>query len=320
MSEGSKVGPVDGKVPENALGRFDFHIEVLSSDRETGRFSVQLIPNPKRYEKSVLEGESVYLDRYLRIVIPERMFLESFSEQLPIYHLEPRIESTSEYSVERRDAISRELQGQPYSAPSSAPASHRTLAPEQPEINLAFLSLDICGSTRIRSQDAEAYDRAFKIFIAELTTVVGQFNGSTLKVTGDGFIAFIEHPSFVRQCDNIVDLGLSLISFLHAAINPALVAAGLPSFSVRVGADFGPARVQNIDVLATGYRTTEVFSDALNRAVKIEQSASPNELRVGRRLYELIHTQWLERGEQVLWNPAPQGMETYQIYRITPAS
>jgi class 3 adenylate cyclase len=156
----------------------------------------------------------------------------------------------------------------------------------------------------------------YKILLRELGTVVGQFNGAILKPTGDGFIAFVDYPAFTSQCDAAIDLGLSLLVMLQNSINPALEEAGLKPVQIRIGADFGPARTQHLDVPATGFSQSDVASDALNRAVKIEKSCAPNDFRIGRHLYELIHVQWLERATEVSFDSTSVGIEGYKVYQI----
>lgn len=60
----------------------------------------------------------------------------------------------------------------------------------------------------------------------------------------------------------------------------------------------------------------EIASDALNRAVKIQESAEANQLRIGRDLYELIHVQWLERAEEVAFDGQSVGIPGYKTYKV----
>jgi hypothetical protein len=67
----------------------------------------------------------------------------------------------------------------------------------------------------------------------------------------------------------------------------------------------------------TGFTTREVASNALNLAVKIEESAGSGEFLIGRNLYELIHVQWLERAEEVTFDGESVGIPGYKTYRIS---
>jgi class 3 adenylate cyclase len=301
------------------LGRMDFQIEMIRADETTRTALFRVAPDPRRYDKIVLDGEPHYLDKYLRTVISDSMMAELCTNQakgLPLYALSASIQSAPEYATARRSALDSELEGGSYVPPAEKPIAHQELDCDSAEKNLVFLSVDICGSTALRRADRAGFDRAYRLFIRELGTVVGHFNGTLLKVTGDGFIAYIDYPGFTQQCDHSIDMGLSLLCVLRDSINPALLKAGLPPLRIRVGADYGDAVVRQIEVAATGFVAPDISSDALNRAVKIEQSAKEDEFRIGRRLYELIHVQWLERAIEVPFDPRVVGIPDYKVYRI----
>lgn len=108
-----------------------------------------------------------------------------------------------------------------------------------------------------------------------------------------------------------------MLLVLRDSINPALLETGLPELHVRIGADTGAATLRNIEVPTTGYSDTEIASDALNRAVKIQESAGRSEFRIGRDLYELVHVQWLERAHEVPFDGSVVGVPGYKVYRVT---
>lgn len=299
--------------------RFDFEFEPILTDESTRTMVQRVQPNRRRYSVVEVEGERHYFDRYLKTIVPEsaveRMIAAQFGGT-PVIYNPPSIESAREYASVRQDAIAAELRGENYVAPPEKARPQSALSFEAGSLFLTFLSVDICGSSGLRRLDANAFERTYDIFLRELGTSVGHFHGSVLKTTGDGFIAFVDGEGFTTQCDNAVDLGLTFLAVLRGSVNPALEAAGLPTLKIRVGADCGAARLRKIFVPATGFETPEVASDALNRAVKIERSASENELRIGRGLYELVHVQWLERCEEVDFDGKEVGINGYQVYRV----
>jgi class 3 adenylate cyclase len=111
-------------------------------------------------------------------------------------------------------------------------------------------------------------------------------------------------------------MGGTMLHVLHRALNPALQTRGLSPLNIRIGADYGEATISELAVPLTGFAAKEVASDALNRAVKIEEACNPNEFRIGRALYELIHVQWLERASEVPFDGAQVGIPGYQAYRM----
>jgi class 3 adenylate cyclase len=181
---------------------------------------------------------------------------------------------------------------------------------------ITFLSVDVCHSTALRAKDGEAFDQAYAIFFRELATVVGQFQGSVFKPTGDGFIAYVQHPSINSQCDIAIDMGLTFIEVLSTAINPALLGKGLPNLSIRVGADHGTAKLVHFSVPSTGFEQSDVASDALNRSVKVQAKSRENRFTIGRTLYERIHVGWLERSTIVGDIGENVGLSSYCIYEV----
>lgn len=296
--------------------RADFVSEVVSFDEETRIAQFRMQPDPRRYDKIEKDGETLYVDKYLNTAFTLDVMIGGFQPGLPSYALSSSIGSTIEYADDRLSALEHELGGGEYLPPKEKALAHSVLAPEDREKGLGFISVDICGATALRKRDSSAFDQAYGIFIRELGTVVGQFNGSILKTKGDGFIAYIDHPSFTNLCDAVIDMGLSILYVLHKSINPTLQSAELPRFDIRIGADYGAAVIRQMNVPTTGFSSLDVASDALNRAVKIEEACEANEFRIGRGLYELIHVQWLERATEVEFDGASVGLPVYQTYRM----
>lgn len=305
---------------DRRLGRMDFTFEVVRTDKASGTVCFTVVPDERRYETIEREGEKFYLDKFLRVLISDEDMKDHIVNQmpgLPFYQLEPSIKSTPAYADKRRPAIASELRTGQFIPPEEKAVPHKRLEDNPTSRDIAFLSIDICGSSSLRSADPSAFDCAYKIMLHELGTLVGQFNGSILKLTGDGFIAVIDHPSFTRQCDNAVDLGLSFLVMLRDSVNPALKEVGINPLKIRVGADYGAAIIQQLEIPPTGFSQLDIASDALNRAVKIEQSCEENEFRIGRALYELVHVQWLQRAKNVEFDGANVGIPDYEVYRIT---
>lgn len=297
--------------------RVDFVKEILSIDEESGTIRFAIKPDPRRYEKRMVDGKELYCDKFLGFSF-DWVELADASKGLvgsPIHHLQPALKNSKVYAAKRKGELYQELESGVYSPPSEGAAQHSDLAGEEGS-PITFVSVDICQSTSLRAANASAFDKAYGIFLRELGTVVGQFQGSILKTTGDGFIAFVEHPSINSQSDASVDMGLTFIEVLHSAVNPALESNHLPKFSIRVGADHGTARRIKLSVPATGFESVDISSDALNRCVKIQEASSQDRMTIGRQLYERIHVQWLERSTRVADIGKEIGLAKYEIYSI----
>jgi len=295
--------------------RADFEIKVIKTDEASKVAHFEIRPDPRRYNEVLQDGERFYLDRYLGHLINLADMIGKMNE-LPMFTSPRSIDSAPDYADRRRSAVEHELITGEHVAPEEKARPHESFVTKSETRKIAFLSVDICGSTTNRLKNAEGFDTSYKIFLQELGTLVGQFHGFVLKTKGDGFIAYIDMPSFTTQCDSTVDLGLSFLVVLEKTVNPALKLAGLDPIKIRVGADYGLAKNQKFTVHATGFSQDDVVSDALNRAVKIEESCKPNQFRIGRELYELIHVQWLERAIEVPFDGATVGIENYKVYEV----
>lgn len=309
-----------GTIRRHQPGRIDFLMETCAVDKETGRAQVALKPDPRRYDKVTDESGTHYIDKFLRILISEDVMFDGMVKQmggLPIYNMEPSIESSLAYASERAAAVQTELVSGQHVKPSQAAQPHKVFTDNPNARDVAFLSIDIVGGSAMRASFPAAFERTYRILFQEFASTIGLFHGSIVKATGDGCIAVIDHPAFTSSCDTVADLGLTLLVVLRDAVNPALFQAGLRPIQVRIGADFGLAEIRTIEVPAIGFKDREVASDALNRAVKIEQSCGPDEFRVGYTLYGLMHVKWLERAAEVSFDPHSVGMDSYKVFRLT---
>jgi class 3 adenylate cyclase len=298
----------------------DFEIErrILDEDRRTMQICMR--PDPRRYHKVKDAAGTHYIDKFLKILIPADVMIAAMGremEELPVYSLTPTIKSAMDYALDRSVALRSELLSGTYVRPTQASRPHVPFVANPKARDVVFLSIDIVGASAMRAKSPDDFDRIYKIVFREFGSTIGQFHGSVLKATGDGCIAYIDHPSFNSTCDAAANLGLSLLVILREAVNVSLKSAGLPSVRVRIGADFGRAEVREIEVPATGFSEKEVASDALNRAVKIEQTCSPNQFRVGYDLYSLMHVKWLERGKEVQFDGDSVGCPGYRVFRLS---
>lgn len=264
--------------------RFDFVSEVLSTDDETQTVQIRLEPDPRRYTLKEIDGQRCFIDKFLQIAIPEGVVSEMMLghlQGLPISYGPPAIASSSDYSESRRVALKKELEGSPYLPPDEEAHPQKELFTGSVADFVCFISVDMVGSTALRQNYGERFDKSYEVFLRELLTSVGHFRGAILNVTGDGFTAYVDMPGFTTQCDKTVDLGLTLLRVLKNSINPTLEEAGLPALNIRVGADAGMAVKRSVSVQATNFQSFDIGSTALNRAVKIEQNAQAGQFLIG---------------------------------------
>jgi len=302
------------EVLEEPYFRMDFEQEVISFNEAERTVQFRMIPDPRRYEEATIKGEEFYLDKYLGFLIPKDEIKKSAAScvGLPVYALKRPSQSMVDYISERQEAVLHEVETGTHIAPKHAVRPHIPLPADTR--NLAFISVDICNSTNSRTENRDGYDLALELFYKELGAVVAQFEGQIHKLTGDGFIAVIDHPSTNLQCDNAVDMALGILAILNKSVLPALKSKNLPIIKTRTGLDYGLALIKEFAIPASGFSQRDISSDALNRAVKIQEMAEPNQILLGRTLYERLHVQWLERCKQ--HNKFIAGLNNYRVYRL----
>jgi hypothetical protein len=62
--------------------RFDFQVEVVDADPETGRVQLRLRPDPGRYEWREADGKRVLYDRFDDVYFPHALVMDSFKRVL----------------------------------------------------------------------------------------------------------------------------------------------------------------------------------------------------------------------------------------------
>lgn len=301
------------------MGRIDFIITPTTINE--GRVEFVIEPNPARYKQIKKENENFYLDCHTSTLIPEKMMIEALHHagdnfgKESTHYLAPSIKEIHPYSEKRKQAVAMHLDTGEYHPPAEQAKAHSEPDKNTPEKNIAFLSIDICDSTALRKRDPDSFDRVINIFFHELGTLVGQHNGTVLKFTGDGFIAYIDYPAFTLQTDTSAMLALAILHHLNSCINPILFDKGLDTIAIRIGMEFGLAKVNHIRIPATGKSQYDYSSDALNYAVKIQESCLPNEIRVGQDLRDLLNDSYLQRLHEIDFHHEVL-IKGYRIYRF----
>ena len=125
-----------------------------------------MISDPRRHTKIERDEDGTwYLDKYLN----EMVRLEDMAKSMggvPIFASDRTVASADEYAKERRSALELELETGEYTAPREAGRPRPMLQPDE-EHDVAFISLDICGSSKYRKRDPEGFDTAFGLLLRE---------------------------------------------------------------------------------------------------------------------------------------------------------
>lgn len=313
MTDGEPESEEDFEAAFLRMRRFDFVSEIESFDKETGIARSIFHPHPDRYKSFEEDGRTLFLDLVLKEAIPLELLAQSVPGT-PIFASERVVDSTEEYGRLRSEAIHSEAKTGQHTPPERLARAAGELRPSNDPRLLGFISVDIVNSTAIRLINRSKFDMAMEFFIKEMGNLAAVFGASVLKITGDGMIFYIDHPSFNVQADTTNDLATSIVAFMRISMRPAMLKMGLPGFDIRVGADLGPASVNALTIPATGFVQVDIASDALNKAVKLEQFAPMNSILIGWHLYRLSHIQWIKRAEKVDY--AIAGLEGYDAFQL----
>lgn len=274
--------------------RIDFKLEAIS-DPATGQKRIAFRLDPARYEIRQDSGESVVFDRLDNFVIAlseVRRMLEEALAQAPTGKGQSLGDGHA-YIASRRELIKQEFDGIGAGPVQLADRSAELLAELPDGIHgLAVLSLDIVDSTKLSEVlDAVSYARVTEMVLRELAAVVPFFNGHILKFTGDGVLAYFPVPSFLTANDNAIDCALTMRGLVLDALNPNLAERGHPIVRVRIGIESGGAVATTVGHPASKSQR-DLIGRVVNIACKIQQSAEPNQIRIGQAAYQNMNTMW----------------------------
>jgi class 3 adenylate cyclase len=280
----------------NVYVRIDFVSETKILDEDKRIVQVTMRPDPRRYEQFTEGCEVKWRDKYMGFVFG-REILEQAALQAPgtpVFYSPQKIASADEYVQDRKTALEVELISGNYQPLPQQPDRHRILQGNEKR-EMTFVSIDVCSSTMLQRQFGVKYQQVFKKMFREFGLIVSQFHGCIMKSTGDGMIAYVDMPSINTQCDLTIDMCLTVLRALDGIINKVVLPEGLPPIQIRIGAEHGVAEIYFLEIPDLTFVQHEVFSNALNTAVKLQEAAPANSLLIGDSLYQRLHVQWLER-------------------------
>jgi class 3 adenylate cyclase len=300
--------------------RVDFKVKVLGT-RSDGTVEMAFVPDPERYEwYDDDEHERVLYDLKTNTQIPESV-MEEMAEQVagtPIYGPPAGIPDAADLFARRRVVIESALGGAEHPEALNSPSADLLAEKVGQKQEVAVLSVDVVGSTRLQANEPEAYGRINQILLREIAAVASVFGGAVINFTGDGAVVGFLGPGFNIANDMVFDAATMLVADIYGVMNPALEAAGLFGIDVRVGLDMNQAEVAAVGS-EDSRRQHDVLGIAVSMAAKVQTRGAPGEVWVGQTLYETLHI-----SRQKLLEPAPpgeewdfvnRGGEPYALYR-----
>lgn len=285
-------------------GRMDFIQKIESfKDNVDGSvtFRAILIPDPKRYEKLVVDGKDVYKDKFTDLIIPVDVIKKacekvSIENPVPIYFSPPKLENPCDFLKEKREELLNNWDKEIVVTNESKSIDSLLGNLCGKETLFSILYVDLEGSTELSyALSSEDNEKIVKIFLNKMIEVIDLYRGYILKISGDCVIGiFPSEVNAPNACDNCVQAAITMRSIIEDVINPIFSSKQFPQIGYHIGMDIGKVKITNI-----GFADVASFIDVIgypmNLTSKIQAYASHNEILMGKELFSNIHCGWQEK-------------------------
>ncbi len=186
-------------------------------------------------------------------------------------------------------------------------------------VKMIIVYVDLIGSTQMTLElPTEKLAIIISSFSQEMGFVIKHHEGFVLKYVGDAVIGyFVAQESPLVAADNAVNCAKSMISVIERGINPILNEYDYPELMVKIGMDFGENTIvrYGADKLKSH---VDILGPGMSIASKITSLARPNQILVGKDVYEKLHPALKQTFKEVegLDQWKYRDRETGEIYRV----
>lgn len=154
-------------------------------------------------------------------------------------------------------------------------------------IGFAVLYVDIDGSTKMsRSLPPSKFATVLQVFSQEMTLLISEYRGYTLKYVGDAVIALFPGQHDKRRAiSDAIACGKAMLELISGSMNPELVSHGLPELYVKVAVEYG-------ELLSVLYGKSlershvDVIGPAISMASKMLGLAKTGQIMLGQSIFE----------------------------------
>ena len=157
-------------------------------------------------------------------------------------------------------------------------------------VPMGVLFIDLVGSTSmILNLSKEKLATVFTTFAQEMAYVIKRHNGFVLKFVGDAVIGyFVAEEISSPVADRAVTCAESMLKVLKVGINPIMRENGLPELKVKIGIDYGENTIVRYgDDPQEAH--VDILGPSVSMAAKIQNLSRPDQIMVGKDIYEKIH-------------------------------
>ncbi|MGI0088046.1 MAG: adenylate/guanylate cyclase domain-containing protein [Nitrosotalea sp.] len=169
--------------------------------------------------------------------------------------------------------------------------------------HMIVMFVDLVGSTEMSlTLPAEKLGIIISSFSQEMRYVIKNYGGYVLKYVGDAVIGYFvaeENPLVVS--DSAVNCAKTMIDVIERGINPILSEYDYPELRVKIGMDFGENAIVRYgsDQIRSH---VDILGPAVSIAAKITALARPNQILIGKDVYEKLHPSLRDLFKKMEWH------------------
>jgi len=160
------------------------------------------------------------------------------------------------------------------------------------QVEMAIIYVDLVGSTKMSLRlPPEKLSVVISSFVQEMSYVISQCGGFVLKFSGDAVIGyFVGKGSSLQAADDAVGCAESMLMVVQDGINKTLSRedAELPELEIKIGIDFGANTVVQYGSDEKN-SLVDLIGPSMNMAAKIQGLAQPNQIVVGKDVFDRLH-------------------------------
>jgi len=160
------------------------------------------------------------------------------------------------------------------------------------QIEMAVIYVDLVGSTKLSLKlPPDKLSVLVSSFVQEMSYVINQCGGFVLKFSGDAVIGyFVGKGSSLQAADDAAGCAESMLRVVKDGINKILgdEDSELPELAIKIGIDFGANTV--VQYGSDEKRSlVDLLGASMNMAAKIQGLAQPNQIVVGKDVFDRFH-------------------------------
>ena len=160
------------------------------------------------------------------------------------------------------------------------------------QVEMAVIYVDLVGSTKLSLRlPPEKLSVVISSFVQEMSYVISQCGGFVLKFSGDAVIGyFVGKGSSLQAADDAVGCAESMLMVVRDGINKILTEEDteLPELEIKIGIDFGANTVVQYGSDEKN-SLVDLIGPSMNMAAKIQGLAQPNQIVVGKDVFDRSH-------------------------------